>query len=422
MKPSSEESVPNLLHSVEWDTFPIQSLQMFQTVSVWDVPEVSILSQWILSSLIVGLLKRVEEKMKAKEGDYIMFPSRKGQVVMNRAARLSGYSCLIGLCVFAFCGIDPAEAQNQADKFVAPVSGRGLKTGLFELCEMDMHLHAGMERELPLDEWIEFSVKNGRKVLVLLDHLELYRMNPKRHAEWVEKNGFTDWYPVGTEGHAALMEDFAQAEKRDDVITFRGWEIYEGELDGRLEAAPMKLAEVIGWHISPNNGGPPPNGQTLLKRTRQIISIQEQFPVPMILFHPFSMRIENIMLTAQKTGRDLASISVEEYQFFQPGEQAELIELIQGRSIYIEIPWALTNCWENDVLRQALINDIRPLVEGGVQFTVSTDAHGVRSLKQPFNPRYYCDDLGVTPANTNTIVRELLAIRARSTLKSHSTE
>jgi len=339
---------------------------------------------------------------------------------MNKTVRIIKYSLLTGMCMILLGDIQTVNAQNHMDSLSAPISGLGLKVGLFELREMDMHLHAGMEREMPLNEWIELSIKDGRKVMVLLDHLELYRMNQQDHLEWVKENKFTDWYPVGVEGHIALMKDFAEMQKRDDVIIFRGWEIYEGELDTRLEVEPMKLAEVIGWHISPNNGGPAPNGQALIKRTRQIIAIQGQFPVPMIFFHPFSMRIENIVRTAQKSGRDVASISGEEYQFFQPGEQEELIELLRGHSIYIEISNSLTNYWKHEVVRQAIIKDVRPLVEAGVQFIVSTDAHGLRNFQKPFNPRYYCDDLGITPANTNTIVRELLAIRATTMLKNNS--
>jgi hypothetical protein len=302
-------------------------------------------------------------------------------------------------------GWQPAKAQQTA--------GTGLPAALFELREMDMHIHAGKERELPLNEWIDLSVKDGRKVLVLLDHLELYRVSDEENKKWTEERNFQNWYPAGTPGHSALMNDLAGAEKRTDVITFRGWEISEGELDTGIEAEPMKLAEVIGWHISPNNGRKAPDGQTLLKRAAQVIAIQEKFPVPMILFHPFSMRIENLQRTAQKAGRDPASISAQEYRFFQPGEQQALVDLLRGQSVYIEISHGLAQYWENKAVRQAVMDDVRPLVQAGLQFTVSTDAHGVRSFNKPFDPGYYCKDLGITPRNTNTLVRELLALRAK---------
>lgn len=294
------------------------------------------------------------------------------------------------------------------------VAGQPLEAALFALNEMDMHLHAGMEREVPMDEWLDLAVADGRKVVVLLDHLELYRKTPAEYEAWRTDRGFHARYPVGAEGHKALFASFHEAAAaRDDLIIFTGWEIYEGELDTGFEAEPMQRADVIGWHISPNNGREAPDGATLIKRARQAMAAQAQFPVPMILFHPFSMRFENLQRTAQREGRDPATITAEEYRFFTPEQHAAFIELVRGSSVYLEISSANTKYWDNPACREALIADVRPLAEAGVQFTVSTDNHGVGSAKTPFNPEKYGTDIGLTPANTNGIVRELLALRAK---------
>lgn len=297
------------------------------------------------------------------------------------------------------------------------IIGTGLPSALFELREMDMHNHSGKERDAPLNKWIDHSVQDGRKVMVILDHLELYRMSNKETKEWAAERKFQNWYPTTTDGHTALMNDLSSIENRNDIITFRGWEISEDELDTGIEVAPMKLAEVIGWHISPKNGREAPNGQTLLKRAPQVIELQKEFPIPMILFHPFSMRIENIQRTAEKSNRDIATISKDEYRFFKPGEQENLIEILRGKSVYIEISHDLSRYWDNKTVRESVIEDVRPLVEAGIQFVVSTDAHDVSSLNN-FNPNYYCDDLGITPKNTNAIVRELIAIRTKRNLST----
>ncbi len=299
----------------------------------------------------------------------------------------------------------------------AALPGQAIPQALFELNEMDMHLHAGMERPVPMQEWIDLAVADGRKVIVLLDHLELYRESPEEYASWAKERGFPQWYMVGREGHEALMKDLAGVNNRDDVITFRGWEIYEGELSSGVEAEPMRMAEVIGWHISPHHGGRAPDGRLLIKRAKQIAELQKEFPVPMILFHPFTMRIENLQRTAKERGVDVSTLTVNDYRFFQPGEQEELVRLLKGTSIYIEISRGTRRCWADPVVREALISDIKPLAEAGVQFTVSTDSHGVESAKRPFEPERYCEELGVTPQNTNTIVRELLALRARNSLQ-----
>jgi hypothetical protein len=299
---------------------------------------------------------------------------------------------------------------------VFQLPGQDLAAGLFGLREMDLHLHAGMERPVDLDAWIDLAVADGRKVVLLLDHLELYRKTPEQYEAWRAKGGFQARYPVGANGHKALFADFDAAAKRKDVLIFKGWEVGEDELDTGLELAPMRMAEVIGFHISPRNGRGPPNGQTLLKRVRQLKELQKQLPIPMILFHPFPMRFENLQGTARSKGRDVRSLTAQEYRFFQPGEQEALIKLLRGSSIYVEMNRATEGYFDNPVCREALIADILPLAKGGVQFTVATDNHSLAAAKKPFDPERYCGPAGVTASNCNTIVRELLALRAKRAL------
>ena len=321
---------------------------------------------------------------------------------------VAALACAFG-CLAACASLDAASSSSTA--FVLP--GQDLAQGLLGLNEMDMHLHAGLERPVSLQEWVDLAVADGRKVLVVLDHRELYDRTPEEFDAWIAENKFTKWYPTGKEGQRGLMNDLESLKKRTDVIAFRGWEIWEGELDEGLDREAMRMAEVIGWHISSNGN---PCGKMLIKRIRQIIEVQKEFPIPMIVFHPFSMRIERVQRMAKQQGKDLAALTVQDYRFFQPGEQEEVSGLLRGKSIYIEISRGQEGCWKDPVIREALIADIKPLAEAGVQFTVSTDAHGVREMKTHFDPATYCTGIGVTPQNTNTIVRELLAIRAKASL------
>jgi hypothetical protein len=296
-------------------------------------------------------------------------------------------------------------------------TGKSIEEGLFQLKEIDMHVHAGKERPLPLDEWIDLFVRDGRKVLFLLDHLELYRMDDKRNKEWVKANNFDDWYPNTITGKYDFIKEMSTVESRNDVLTFRGWEIWEGEIERGLEKHPMKEAEVIGWHMSKAAwNGKAPTGKELISRARQIIDIQKEFPVPMIIFHPFTGHIREVREAADRSGLNLSSIRKEEYRYFTTAEQKELIDILNGSSVYIEISRGWSSLWDDPIVRAAFIEDIRPLVEGEIAFTVSTDAHGTGSFDKSFDPEYYCNDLGITPENANTIIRELLAIRARRKL------
>ena len=321
------------------------------------------------------------------------------------------------LLVFAFLF---SIQQTWADPVALP--GIALPDALFDLREMDMHLHAGLEREVGLNEWLDLAAADGRKVIVLLDHLELYRMTPKEYDAWIGEHKSSPYYPMGAAGHNALMADFDKAAaERKDLIIFKGWEVGEDELDEGLDAEPLKMADVIGFHISPNHRGEAPSGRTLLKRIAQIKKAQEQFPVPMVLFHPFSMRLEHLQRKAQEAGRTIESLSVEECRFFKEAEQEQVIRDLRGTSIYIEMSLGTAGYWDFPRMREALIADIKPLAEAGVPFTVSTDGHSVKAAQKPFTPERYCAPCGITPAHANTLVRELLALKAKRALAEHAT-
>lgn len=281
---------------------------------------------------------------------------------------------------------------------------------LYRLSEMDMHLHAGRERPVPLPEWLDAAAADGRKAVLALDHRELYDMPPGELAAWIAKDGLPSWYPAGREGKEAFFNDLAAQAARKDLLVFRGWEIWEGELDEGLDREGMRLAEAIGWHISAN-GDPPPCGKMIIRRIRQIIEVQKEFPIPMIVFHPFSMRIERALKDAKKKGQPLDTLTADDYRFFQPGEQEQVARLLQGKQIFIEIALEQGKYMENPAMREALIADIKPLAEAGIQFTVSTDAHGMAHIRQHFDPETYCAPIGVTPENANGLVQALIENR-----------
>lgn len=321
------------------------------------------------------------------------------------------FTYLIIMACFLTSIISTLEAQEHE------INGP-LNEGLFQYNEMDLHVHAGKERPFPLDKWLDIFVHDGRKVLLLLDHLELYRMTDSAQAVWLNKNKVENWYPDSASARQSFMKDLDKAQKRNDILVFRGWEIWEGEIDEGLEKEPMKEVEVIGWHISKAAwNGKVPEGKELITRARQIIEIQKEFHVPMIIFHPFGARIRAVQDAAKKAGHDPASITTDEYRYFTIGEQKELINILGGRSVYIEIEREWSEFWDNPKIREAFIEDIRPLTLAGLKFTVSTDAHGKESFNTPYDPAKYCSDLGITLENVNAIIRELLAIRAKKSLR-----
>ena len=134
---------------------------------------------------------------------------------MNTRRRIAHW---VGAATFAFLSAG-AYAQNGT-----MVTSQPLDTAWFQLREMDMHLHAGMERRVPLDEWVEMCIADGRKVIVLLDHLELYRKSEEEATSWATEREFEQWYPVGLEGKLAFLRDMERVRERSDIISFRGWD------------------------------------------------------------------------------------------------------------------------------------------------------------------------------------------------------
>ena len=284
----------------------------------------------------------------------------------------------------------------------------------YPLREMDMHIHCGLERRLPLADWIDLSTADGRRVFFCLDHIELYDQSPKAYAEWAKEEGVPQWYPMDGAGHRAFMDDIALfAKEHKDLLVFRGWEVAEFDLDDGVNYAPLGTADIIGWHISSTHDGDEPNGALLIRRIRQVIDAQQKLNVPMILFHPFPARLGRLEKLAKKAGRSRESLTVEELRFFKPGEQEEVIRLLKGTSIYIEMGRGTEPYWNTPNMRAALIADIKPLADGGVKFTVSTDAHTPDNLKKPFRPETYCTPCGITPENANAIIGDLLARRKK---------
>ena len=282
------------------------------------------------------------------------------------------------------------------------------------LREMDMHIHCGLERRLPLDEWMDLSVADGRKVFFCLDHVELYDRTPKESEKWAKEEDVPLWYPMGREGHRAFLADIARlASERKGLRIFKGFEVAEFDLDDGVNYEPLREAEIVGWHISSTHDGDEPNGALLIRRIKQVKTVQEKLDVPMILFHPFPARLGRIEKIAKKAGRSRESLTVEELRFFKPGEQEEVIRLLKDSSIYIEMGRGTEGYWNTPNMRAALIADIKPLADAGVKFTVSTDAHTPASLKKPFRPEVYCEPCGITFENASAVIKDLLARRGK---------
>ncbi|MBI1789629.1 MAG: hypothetical protein HYR60_19010 [Acidobacteria bacterium] len=230
---------------------------------------------------------------------------------------------------------------------------------------MDSHFHSGKEREIPLPEWVDLAAAKGRRALVLIDHLELYRAGepPRRN------------YPAGEEGRRAFLRDVtAERKRRPDLAIYSGWEVFEGELDTGVEMDSLRMVDCLGWHISHLKGERPPDGSVLLKRAAQLRELQKKLPIPMMLFHPFSPRIEGL----RRRGGDVEPGE----SYFHGDEQKRLADLLAGSNLFIEMNHSsLRGYWDRPRYRDFLVQAIRPLGEAGLNFTVGSDDHSLAHLR-----------------------------------------
>ena len=65
---------------------------------------------------------------------------------------------------------------------------------------IDLHIHAGIERPVTMDEWADGLLRNGLIVLGLVDHYELYLKSDEDYAKYLTRKGFPRWYDNGVEG------------------------------------------------------------------------------------------------------------------------------------------------------------------------------------------------------------------------------
>ncbi|MBI3698688.1 MAG: hypothetical protein HY238_28095, partial [Acidobacteria bacterium] len=274
--------------------------------------------------------------------------------------------------------------MTRRDVLKLPAAFAAPAPALWEPHQLDFHFHSGMEREEPIERWLNRAVAAGRRALLMVDHLELYRPGDGHRL---------DNYPISPAGRRAFLDDVERMKKRRDALIFSGWEVYEGELDTGIEWDAMRQVEAVGWHISHLKGKRPPDGKLLVHRARQIKELQKQLPVPMILLHPFSPRIEGL-----RRARDPKTISGADYQYFHGDEHKQLIDLLADSSIYIEINHSsMLGYWDEPVLRDALVAAIRPLAEAGLQFSLGSDHHSLRHTETPYRPEIFCDACSIRP-------------------------
>ena len=277
---------------------------------------------------------------------------------------------------------------------------------------LDFHFHGGLEREpdLSLEQWVMIAQNSrqnpppamagiskadwlkrresvGRSCFLIVDHLELYR--PER-LEITRRYVKKPRYPLAPEGRKEFIAEVdALRAARKDLIIFSGWEALETDFDTGLDMEALEMVDCVGWHIGKDPGGPVP-------RAKQICDLQKKLAMPMIMYHPFRQPVP-------KEGDTVASL-----RQLSPDQQKQLIDLLGDSSVYLEINISvMIQYWPKPLKRQAFIDDLRPLVEAGLEFAVGSDWHRREDIEY-YEPERYLADLGIHARQVTGIVGDLL--------------
>ena len=250
------------------------------------------------------------------------------------------------------------------------------------LCRTDMHVHSGIELQIPLTDYLQHLKRTGLVNLGVLDHLEMYDAATRSEQfarELSSRNGTLPYQPT----LAGLREFFREMrELRDSTPDFHvhvGLEC-QGPNLGKIPEWTFEHVDLLGCCY---NDGDFSVGwlQNVLPVIEQLGRIKAEHALPMVvLHHPMRARLIRYRDAFPETGQVRDT----------PG--------IFGRTAVDEVACALKEAgvlWEVNghtcfhYMRefpagQELFYEMhRRLAERGVDFSLGSDMHGIEGPENP---------------------------------------
>lgn len=250
---------------------------------------------------------------------------------------------------------------------------------------IDVHVHAGIERPVPMDEWVAGLIRNGRTALGLVDHYELYLKSDEDYARYLERKGFPRWYDNGIKGFQTFCDEVRQQGEREYVTVLLGLEVYHGDFPDVREDFLAGL-DFIGCHISKTESFEP-WGDFLLQSAEKLSHTAHENRLIGVLFHPLnhSFWYHRQGITPQRG-----------LQIIAPSRLEAFAEKIAALDIYIEINWGSDgkNLHQPEFMRE-YIPIVQALKAQGVRFWLGSDVH--HSLDGEYDMNRMCAvlDIGV---------------------------
>jgi len=230
---------------------------------------------------------------------------------------------------------------------------------------LDLHVHAGIERPVPMDEWVDGLVRNGRTTLGLVDHYELYLKSDEDYASYLARKGFPRWYANGVEGYRAFCNEVRQQAKHKYITVLLGLEVYHGDFPDVREDF-LEGLDFIGCHISKTESFEP-WGDFLLKSAEKLSRVAHGNGIIGVLFHPLnhSLWFHRQGMTPQRG-----------LNIIEPAKLDDFAEKMATLDIYVEINWGsdAKNLNQPEFIRE-YIPVVQALKSQGVRFWLGSDVH-----------------------------------------------
>jgi histidinol phosphatase-like PHP family hydrolase len=272
--------------------------------------------------------------------------------------------------------------------------------------KIDLHLHAGQERDQPIDTLVQDFVDHGITFLGLLDHTELYLMGDDalkaKFGQLVYHNT-----PQGLQDFYRDVEVLAEKHAGEASI-FKGMELPEWEIL-TTDAKLLERADFLGCHMNTSCHDPTYRhyvrsscGEHLTTRANQLLEVCIPMGKPAVLFHPFHRRVQELC-SLVKDGGDLGSKEV-----FTEEDVDYLVENVEVEHLYVELNFGdIYHAATNQGIIERLGKTCKRLREGGIGFSLGSDYHRTPDTFRNPETEGILSSLGVGSEDF-TIVNELI--------------
>jgi histidinol phosphatase-like PHP family hydrolase len=271
--------------------------------------------------------------------------------------------------------------------------------------QVDLHVHAGQERDTTLDELVGTLVRGGVSVMGLLDHSELYEMGD---GALKAKMGRIV-YASSDEGLDQFYADVARVGRcyEGTAAIFKGLELPEWEIL-RTTKRCIRPADFVGCHMNTSSHDPKYRhytketcGEHLAKRATELLQLCSRHGKPAVLFHPFHRRVQELRAelgSEERLERTEEVFTAEDIQI--------LAEAVSSPRLYIELNFGdIFQAALDPVILGFLRRTCRRLKEAGFSFSLGSDYH--RLPDQLRNPDDIVSQLGLGIADLG-LVQDLL--------------